>query len=95
MFGELLPERAMARAERLCRETGLLLVLGSSLEVWPVATLPGETVRAGGALAIVNLDVTPYDADATLVVRERTAVVLSEVAQILAQESGHGDQVVL
>jgi NAD-dependent deacetylase len=95
MFGELLPERGMARAERLCRETGLLLVLGSSLEVWPVATLPGETVRAGGALAIVNLGETPYDGDATLVVRERTAVVLSEVAQLLAHETGHGDQVVL
>ena len=84
MFGEVLPEQAMARGERLCRETGLLLVLGSSLEVWPVATLPGRTVQAGGVLAIVNLDETPYDGDAELVVRERTAVVLEEVARILA-----------
>ena len=81
MFGEQLPERAMARAEALCRETGLLVVLGSSLEVWPVAGLPGETVRAGGTLAIVNLGETPYDGDAALLVRESVAVVLEQVAR--------------
>lgn len=84
MFGEMLPPEAMARAERLCRETTLLLVLGSSLEVWPVAGLPEETLRAGGAVAIVNLGDTLYDAEASLVVRERTAGVLAEVAHILA-----------
>jgi len=83
MFGELLPEAAMARAESLCRETGLLLVLGSSLEVWPVAGLPGETLRAGGAVAIVSLGETPYDGDAALVVREGISVVLPDVARLL------------
>jgi NAD-dependent deacetylase len=95
MFGELLPAHAMARGERLCRETGLLLVVGSSLEVWPVASLPSETVQAGGSLAIVNLEETSYDGDAALVIRARTAGVLGEVARILARESGHGDRVVL
>ena len=52
----------MVRAELLAREAGLLLVVGSSLQVWPVAGLPGDTLAAGGALAIVNLDETPYDA---------------------------------
>lgn len=84
MFGEMLPPEAMARAERLCRETTLLLVLGSSLEVWPVAGLPQETLRAGGAVAIVNIGETPYDVEASLVVRERTAGVLAEVARILS-----------
>ena len=69
MFGELLPVAAVERAEELCREAGLLLVVGSSLQVWPVAGLPGDTLRAGGALAIVNLEETPYDADALAVVR--------------------------
>ncbi len=95
MFGEQLPERAMARAEALCRETGLLVVLGSSLEVWPVAGLPGETVRTGGTLAIVNLGETPYDGDAGLLVREPVAVVLEQVARILASGSGSRSQVVL
>jgi NAD-dependent deacetylase len=83
MFGELLPADSMARAEGLCRETRLLLVLGSSLEVWPVAGLPDETLRAGGALAIVNLGETPYDGVAGLVVRARAGQVLAEVASLL------------
>jgi len=95
MFGEQLPERAMARAEALCRDTRLLVVLGSSLEVWPVAGLPRETVRAGGALVIVNLAETPYDGDAALIVREPVAVVLEEVARIIASGSSSEPRVVV
>lgn len=83
MFGELLPAAAMARAELLCSEASLLLVVGSSLQVWPVAGLPGDTLRSGGALAILNLDETPYDADADAVVREPSGLVLAEVARAL------------
>lgn len=83
MFGELLPVDAFVEAERLVRETGLLLVVGSSLQVWPVAGLPTETLRAGGALAILNGEPTPYDDDAALVVRGRAGVVLADVAELL------------
>jgi len=68
MFGELLPPAAIARAEQLARGAGLLLVVGSSLEVHPVAALPLETLAHGGALAIVNRGTTPYDGRASLVV---------------------------
>ena len=61
MFGELLPVEAIERAQRLAGEAGLLLVVGSSLEVHPVAALPGDTLAAGGALAIVNRGGTPWD----------------------------------
>src|SRR4029078_2236163 len=54
MFGELLPAHAIERAQELAAEAGLLLVVGSSLEVHPVAALPGETLAGGGARAIVN-----------------------------------------
>jgi NAD-dependent deacetylase len=66
MFGELLPEGAMERASDLARAAGLLLVVGSSLEVYPVAGLPEETVSSGGALAIVNRGPTPFDRLATV-----------------------------
>ena len=69
MFGELLPEAALERAIGLARSAALLLVIGSSLEVWPVAGLPEETLAHGGALAIVNREPTRYDARAALVVR--------------------------
>ena len=83
MFGELLPLDAMSRAEALCRETSLLVVIGSSLEVWPVAGLPGDTLREGGAVAIVNLASTPYDEEAAVVVRQPAAATLAAVANDL------------
>jgi len=61
MFGELLPAAAIERAQGLAAEAGVLLVVGSSLEVHPVAALPGETLAAGGALAIVNRGGSPWD----------------------------------
>jgi len=66
MFGELLPEAAMQRATELARAAGLLLVVGSALEVYPVAGLPEETLSSGGALAIVNRGPTAYDERAEL-----------------------------
>ena len=61
MFGELLPVAELERATELARRAGLLLVVGSTLEVYPVAGLPQETLSAGGTLAIVNRGPTPYD----------------------------------
>jgi NAD-dependent deacetylase len=61
MFGELLPRAAMDRAVRLAAEAGLMLVVGSSLEVYPVAALPVETLAAGGRLAIINRGGTQFD----------------------------------
>jgi NAD-dependent deacetylase len=61
MFGELMPERELDSAFELARRAGLLLVVGSSLEVYPVAGLPEEALSAGARLAIVNRGETPYD----------------------------------
>jgi NAD-dependent deacetylase len=68
MFGELLPVEAIDRATALAHSAELLLVVGTSLEVWPVAGLPDETLAHGGRLAIVNHAATPYDAQADLVI---------------------------
>ena len=61
LFGELLPEAAMARAQELAEAAELMLCVGSSLAVHPVAGLPELTVAAGGRLAIVTKGPTPYD----------------------------------
>ena len=82
-FGELMPVDAMDRALQLAREAALLLVVGSSLEVYPVAGLPLETVQAGGRLAIVNRDPTPFDRDAELVVHEAAGETLRAAADLL------------
>ena len=65
-FGELLQPDAIERAYELARAAALMLVVGSALEVYPIAGLPEETLAAGGKLAIVNRGPTPYDARANL-----------------------------
>jgi NAD-dependent deacetylase len=61
LFGELLPDDAMQRAYELASGADLLLCVGSSLEVYPVAGLPHVTLGAGGAVAIVTRGPTPVD----------------------------------
>jgi NAD-dependent deacetylase len=82
-FGELLPEAAMARAVELARRARLLLVVGSSLEVYPVAGLPDVTLDAGGRVAILNRDPTPFDGGAALVVHAAAGETLRAVVDEL------------
>jgi NAD-dependent protein deacetylase/lipoamidase len=83
MFGELLPETELDRAFKLARRAGLFLVVGSSLEVYPVAGLPEEALAAGAALAIVNKGPTPYDPRADLKIDAPAGSTLSAVTQLL------------
>ena len=78
MFGELLPTAAIDRATALAQTAGLLLVVGTSLEVWPVAGLPGETLDHGGKLAIVNRDPTPFDDRASFVAHGSAGEILAQ-----------------
>jgi NAD-dependent protein deacetylase/lipoamidase len=82
-FGELLPRAAIDRAYELARSAALMLVVGSALEVYPVAELPLETLTSGGSLAIVNRGETPLDARAELRIDgsagETLSAVLAEV----------------
>jgi NAD-dependent deacetylase len=64
LFGELLPERALSEAQALALDADLMLCVGSSLEVYPVAGLPALTRGAGGRLALVTQGPTPYDDEA-------------------------------
>jgi NAD-dependent deacetylase len=61
LFGEYLPAEALDCAERLAHGADLLLCVGSSLEVHPVAQLPAMTLAAGGRVALVTQGSTPYD----------------------------------
>jgi NAD-dependent deacetylase len=61
LFGELLSAEELERARQLCEGAELLLCVGSSLEVHPVAGLPELTRAAGGAVAIITQGPTPLD----------------------------------
>ncbi len=66
LFGEYLPEAAIERASALAAGADLLLCVGSSLEVHPVAGLPALTLAAGGQVAVITKGPTPYDDDAAV-----------------------------
>ncbi len=83
LFGELLPPEAMAEAEALAARADLMLCVGSSLEVYPVAGLPSVTLSRGGNLAIVTKGPTPYDGDAELRLEGDVAEDLSAVLAAL------------
>jgi NAD-dependent deacetylase len=66
LFGELLPTEAIAEAEALAARAELMLCVGSSLEVYPVAGLPSVTMRNGGRIAVITKGPTPFDDDAAV-----------------------------
>ncbi|HYG95585.1 MAG TPA: NAD-dependent protein deacylase [Solirubrobacterales bacterium] len=66
LFGEMLPVEAIERATELAEGADLMLCVGSSLAVHPVAGLPQLTLAGGGKVAIVTKGETPYDRDAEL-----------------------------
>jgi NAD-dependent deacetylase len=82
-FDEALPEAAIDRAYDLAREARLLLVVGSSLEVWPVAELPLVTLDAGGQVAVVNEGPTSVDGRAQLKLGGKAGDVLQSVVSAL------------
>ena len=84
MFGELLDPRAMARALAFAVGARVLLCVGSSLEVYPVASLPDETLAAGGKLAVVNRGATRYDDRAAVVIDGSAGETLRALADLLA-----------
>lgn len=84
-FGQQLFPGVVEAAEDLVRHCDLLVVVGSSLQVYPAAALPTDAVQAGAKLVIVNAEETPFDELATLVIRGKAGEVLGPaVDQLLA-----------
>ena len=83
LFGELLPPVAMQRASALAAGADLLLCVGTSLEVFPVAGLPDLCAEAGGAVALVTQGPTPWDADCAVKLDGDVADELPRVLELL------------
>lgn len=81
LFGEFLPDGALERAYAMAAGADLLLCVGSSLEVHPIAQLPGVTRQAGGQVAIVTAGPTPWDARAAV---KLDGDVVAELEAVLA-----------
>ena len=79
LFGELLPAGAIGRATELARGAALMLVVGSTLEVWPVAGLP----LAARSLAVVNRGPTALDSRAEVKIDAAAGETLTAVVNAL------------
>lgn len=89
LFGEPLPAEPWAQAHAEAARCDLMLVVGSSLEVYPAASLPGMVARCsvvdGASLVIINRDPTALDDQAGLVIRGVAGEVLEQVDRELAR----------
>ena len=81
LFGEMLDEAALSRASSLAAGADLLLCVGTSLEVYPIAQLPQFTLGGGGRLALVTMGPTPYDTVADV---KLSGDVVEELEAVLA-----------
>lgn len=88
MFGQPLPENIYQTATEIIAGCDLLFIIGTSLVVSPVNTLPTVAIRLGIPLVMINLDDTQFDDFSTAVIREPAGAFLSKVKNIL-QESPH------
>ena len=79
LFGEPLPQIALDMAMLASKNCDMFIVLGSSLVVYPAASMPLIAKRNGAVLVIVNIDPTPLDDRADLVINDSASKVLSKL----------------
>jgi NAD-dependent deacetylase len=79
-FGQAMPEEQTRRAFAEARKAELLIAVGTSLQVYPAAGIPGETVRHGGKVAIINNQPTALDHEAQFLLRGPAGQILTGLA---------------
>lgn len=85
-FGEALPHDAISAAQKAAEECDVMLIAGSSLAVYPVASLPFVAYERGAKIIIVNLEATPVDSRACVALHEEVDKVLPEISSMCARQ---------
>ena len=78
-----MPVAAVDEALELARAAEVILVVGSSLVVYPAAEIPLVAIRSGARMIVVNAEPTPFDGLAEVVIQGRSGEVLPEIARLL------------
>jgi NAD-dependent deacetylase len=86
LFGEQMPQVAVREAFELARQADVMLVVGSSLVVFPAAEVPLIAVRSGAAMIVINAEPTPVDRLAEVVIQGRAGEVLPEILRAMAKD---------
>lgn len=81
LFGEPLPEEPMQQAISLCRHTDLMLVVGTSLTIYPAAFLPQVAKNAGASVILINLEGTNKNNVADIVLKGRASEILPLIVE--------------
>lgn len=81
LFGEQLPVREFQNAQEAARHSDVMIVIGSSLEVAPAGDIPLTAARRGAKLIVLNLEPTPADRLAEIVIHDRAAEILPEIVR--------------
>jgi len=81
-FGQAMPQDKLEASFRHARACDLCIVLGSSLVVYPAASIPLSAVQAGAKLMIINRDETALDAKADLISHGSVSKVLGDMVGI-------------
>ena len=79
LFGEPLPQSALDKAKNISKNCDLFMVLGSSLVVYPAASLPRLAKKNDAFLLIINIDPTPLDNMADIVINDNISKVLKKL----------------
>lgn len=90
LFEEMLPAEAYDRAAAACLRCGALLVVGSSLEVYPVAGLPQLAKAHGAKIVMVNREPTAGDRVADVLLRGQAGEVLPALVEAVQKASASG-----
>jgi len=84
LFGEAMPPAAVQEAYALAEQADVMLVVGSSLVVYPAADIPLVAIRAGAPMVVINAEPTPFDRLAEVVIHGRAGEVLPEIAALIS-----------
>jgi NAD-dependent SIR2 family protein deacetylase len=87
-FGENLPISELEKTYTEAKASDVSFVLGTSMRVQPANLFPAFAVENGGKLVIVNLQKTPYDSQASLIIRAKT----DQVLEMLMEDLGYSIQ---
>jgi NAD-dependent deacetylase len=79
LFGEPLPKHELNMAILAAKKSDIFLVLGSSLVVYPAASIPKIAKNNGAILVIINIDSTPLDHLADLVIHNNASNILKKL----------------
>ncbi len=85
-FGEMLPEGVFEAATHRAKGADLLIVIGSTLIVYPAADIPARAYRSGAKLVIINLSPTPMDREAAVLIRAKAGETMTKVMEQLRKK---------